>query len=211
VTARPDRSDDLRTSGDAVVRKVLASMLPLRFDPASDEHECEAAFRLRYRAVVERNMTAAEQFPEGLEQDEFDSRAIHIVGWDGERPVATCRLVLPEDGQRLPLEQDFCIELAAREQTVELGRMVIEREHRGAGHRMLIGLASRAWLCMRERGLTDVVAATPARLAQLFGTLGFAVTVLGPPRIHWGEERLPFHCDGLATLSRIQQLWAGLA
>jgi N-acyl-L-homoserine lactone synthetase len=211
VIARPDPGEDLLASGDAVVRKVLASMAPLRFESASDEGEREAAFRLRYRAVVERNMTAAEQFPEGLEQDEFDSRAIHIVGWDGERPVATCRLVLPEDGQRLPLEQDFCIELAAREQTVELGRMVIEREHRGAGHRMLIGLASRAWLCMRERGLTDVVAATPARLAQLFGTLGFAVTVLGPPRIHWGEERIPFHCDGLATLSRIQQLWAGLA
>jgi N-acyl-L-homoserine lactone synthetase len=64
---------------------------------------------------------------------------------------------------------------------------------------------------MRERGLTDVVAATPTRLAQLFGTLGFAVTVLGPPRMHWGEERIPFHCDGLATLSRIRHLWAGLA
>lgn len=211
MIARPDPGEDLLASGDAVVRKVLAKMAPLRFDPASDEGEREAAFRLRYRAVVERNMTAAERFPDGLERDDFDLRAIHVVGWDADRPVATCRLVLPNGGAALPLEQDFHIEVAAREQTVELGRMVIEREHRGAGHRMLIGLASRAWLCMRERGLTDVVAATPTRLAQLFGTLGFAVTVLGPPRMHWGEERIPFHCDGLATLSRIRHLWAGLA
>jgi N-acyl-L-homoserine lactone synthetase len=44
---------------------------------------------------------------------------------------------------------------------------------------------------MRARGLTKVVAATPARLVRLFETLGFAVTVLGRPRVFWGEERYP--------------------
>jgi N-acyl-L-homoserine lactone synthetase len=207
VTPHPAPSGDLLTIGDAIVKGVLASLEPLRFEATSDDRGHEAAFRLRYRAVVERNLADAAGFPDGLERDEFDSSAIQVVGWDGDRPVATCRLVLPMAGRSLPVEQDFGVEVPAADRTVEVGRMVVEREYRSPDHRMFMGLASCGWLCMRERGLTEVVAATPARLASMFVTLGFAVRALGPPRMYWGEERVPIHCDGLATIPRIRELW----
>lgn len=193
--------------GDAVVNGVLSALAPLRFAEAKDHRERECAFRMRYRAVVERSMAAARMFPDGLERDDFDSRAVHVLAWDGERPIGTCRLTLPAEGEPLPIEQDFGVKIEQPTVTVEVGRMVIEPSYRGEGHRTFMGLASCGWRCMRARGLTEVVASTPPRLVTLFEALGFVVTALGPTRIHWGEERTPFHCDTLATIPRIQELW----
>ena len=204
----PEELRTLLAIGDAVVNGVLSALAPLRFAEAEDQRERECAFRMRYRAVVERGMAAADAFADGLEQDEFDSRAIHVLAWDDDRPVGTCRLTLPVEGRPLPIERDFGVSLERPAVTVEVGRMVIDPDYRGDGHGTFMGLASRGWLCMRARGLTEVVASTPPRLVALFESLGFAVTALGPSRVHWGEERTPFYCDTLATIPRIQQLWA---
>lgn len=207
MTISADERQGILASGDAVVNGVLSSLAPLRFAEAADDREREHAFGIRYRAVVERGLAPADRFPDGLERDEFDSRAIHVLAWDGEAPVATCRLTLPVAGTPLPIERNFGITIEQPEVTIEVGRMVIEPGYRGEGHGMLMGLASRGWLCMRARGLTEVVASTPPRLVALFDALGFVVRVLAPPRVHWGEERTPIYCDTLGTIPRIQQIW----
>ena len=60
--------------------------------------ERQAAYRLRYQAVIERGWLQPADLPEGREHDEYDDQAVHILAWDGETPVATCRLVLPARG-----------------------------------------------------------------------------------------------------------------
>ena len=81
--------------GDAVATDLLSALAPLRVEEAHDELERRASYRLRYAAVVERGLASTDAFPDGEEHDEYDDRAVHIVGWDGARPIATCRLVLP--------------------------------------------------------------------------------------------------------------------
>jgi N-acyl-L-homoserine lactone synthetase len=192
--------------GDDLAGKILGDLEPLRFEEATQPTEREACFRLRYRAVIEMAM-AEDRFYEGIERDEFDEDAVQILGRDPARIVATARLVLPVDGRPLPTEDQFGLRISAEGGVVELGRVVVDPLYRGDGHSVFMGLAAQAWLSMRARGFTTAIAATPARLIALFEALGFAVTVLGPPRTWWGEERYPIVCDGRPAIPGIGQRW----
>jgi N-acyl-L-homoserine lactone synthetase len=206
VTARGPAADPL-AAGDGLAAALLAELEPLRFAEAAGAGECEDAFRLRRRAVVERGMVPDRPLVDGLERDEFDAGAVQILGWDGDRPVATCRLVLPAAGRALPVVTAFGLSVPDPARVVEWGRVVVDPGYRGDGHSVLMGLMARGWLSMRARGLTTVVAATSGRLVELFRTLGFAVTVLGPPRAHWGEERVPILCEAAAAVPHLARQW----
>jgi predicted GNAT family N-acyltransferase len=77
--------------------------------PASAAAEVEAALELRYRVFCEeQGVTVA------ADQDGRDGEAVHVVAFDGERIVGTCRLVFDHDVARL-------------------GRMAVEPDLRGRG------------------------------------------------------------------------------
>jgi hypothetical protein len=197
--------------GDAVAADLLGAVAPLRFGEVRNDAERQAAHHLRYLGIVERDMAPAERFPDGEEHDEYDERAVHIVGWDGERPIATIRVVLPLAGRRLPVEDDFDLDVPGSEHMVDLGRGVVDPQWRSGDHRVFMGLMGRSWLSMRSRGFTKLLAAaTPERVA-LFRSMGFAATVLAGPRSHWGELRVPFFIDGEATAPELAERWGDSA
>lgn len=196
-------------TGRAVATDLLNWLRPLRFDEAYDEAGCREAFRLRYRAVVAGAMDTADRFPDGLERDAHDADAVQLIGWDGAQAVATCRLVFGQSGRPFPLETAFALTLPSRERTVEWGRMTIDSNRRGEGHRLVMGLAARGWLAMEARGATVAIGITPERLVAFFSTLGFPFTVLGPPRVYWGEERVPILCEGVEAAAALGRLWGG--
>jgi N-acyl-L-homoserine lactone synthetase len=199
--------EDRLSLGDDLAATILEELQPLRFGEAEDLCEREACFRLRYRAVLEMGMAAAEQFPDGLEHDEFDAGAVQILGRDQVNIIATGRLVLPKSGGRLPAEQEFGLRLAGGLDVVELGRVVVDPGYRGDGHSVFMGLAAQAWLSMRARGFTAAIAATTQRMIRLLEAIGFTVTVLGPPLPYWGEERYPIICDGRPAIPGIERHW----
>lgn len=191
--------------GDALAADLLAGLDPLRFEEAANDGDREAAFRLRYRVIVERGMSAAADFPDGIEHDDFDVGAVHILGKDRDRPIATCRLVPPVPGRRLPVEDAFGLEVEGSQRLMEWGRVVVDPDYRGTG--VFMGLAARGWLSMRARGFSAAIGATPARLVELFSSLGFAVTTVGPPMVYWGEERRLIVCDGYETIPGLEAIW----
>jgi N-acyl-L-homoserine lactone synthetase len=204
-------SNELAAVGDAVAAEILAALEPMQFREAVDAREREACFRLRYRAVVEMRMAAVERFPDGVETDVFDADAIHILGTDADRVIATSRIVLPVSGTRLPTEAAFELQLACAGRVAEWGRAVVDPDYRGDGNSVFMGLAAQAWRSIRARGYTTVLGATSKRLIALFEALGFSVTVLGPSRMYWGEERYPILCDSGAAIRRLEQEWLGRA
>jgi predicted GNAT family N-acyltransferase len=187
--------------------EILDALAPLRFDEASDPSGLDACFRLRYRAVLEMRMAPDARFPDGLERDDLDDDAIHIVGRDGERIIATMRIVLPSAERPLPTEQAFDIRLHEGVRAVEWGRVVVDPDYRGDGHSVFMGLAARGWQATRSRGRSVVIGATPKRLLALFDALGFEVSLLGPPRTYWGEERWPILCDGGPAIPGVRRAW----
>jgi N-acyl-L-homoserine lactone synthetase len=196
--------------GGALAADLLARLQPLRFVEADGAADREAAFRIRYRAVIAVGMASADLFRDETECDAYDEGAVHVLGWDGDTPVATCRLVFPVPGRPLPLETAFALSIADPDRVVEFGRVAIDSKYRGEGHRLFMGLAARAWLSMQKRGFTRVVGVTPERLVQFLRGLGFPLTVLGPPTMYWGEERYPILCDGVVAAGIIGETWEAI-
>src|SRR5215467_3990112 len=87
---------------DALVTRML-SRSAFDYRVATD-HEREVAYRLRGSAVIDRGWRDASELADGMERDEYDDRAIHVVGWDGDVAMSTGRVVLPPG---LPTE-DAC-------------------------------------------------------------------------------------------------------
>ena len=201
----PHAEPEAFAAGDTLARQILAELAPLVFREAADEPERDAAFRLRYRALAEMGLDAAEACPDGRECDEFDASAVQVLGFEGRTLVATCRLVLPSPGRRLPMQAAYALPFEAVTDVVEWGRVVVDPAYRGDGHSVFMGLAACGWLSLRARGFSRAIAATPKRLVSLFDAIGFAATIVGEARVYWGEERYPILCEGRASIPGLRQ------
>lgn len=202
---RDDRALEL---ADALASDLLARLAPIRFVVARSAAEREAAFRLRYRAVIERGWATAADYPEGLERDADDADALHLLGWDGEVPIATCRLVLPVPGRALPTEAAFELVVEPRGQVVDVGRVTVARGSSDGDHRLLAGLLARAWLEVRAAGYAHACGAFAAAPAiRLYQAMGFATTILAPPRISWGEPRSPVRWEVARAAPTLARRW----
>ena len=188
---------------DALGRRVVAAAAPLAFRRARSEGELEAVFRLRYRVCVDRGWVKAEELPDGVERDAYDERAIHLTAWDGERLAALCRIVLPEPGRRLPVEATFDLVLEPPGQVVDLGRVAVADTYRGNDRRVLSGLVGCAWLEARSLGFHDCSGVASKPMLELYRRAGLEMTVLGPPRLSWGEWRMPIQIDVVRTAERV--------
>ena len=189
---------------DAVVTRLLGGSA-FRFSVAETDAEREIAFRLRYRAVVERGWVAPDDVTE-LERDEYDVRAIHVIGWDGVTPIATGRIVLPPG--RLPTEAACAIVVAPQGEVVDVGRMVVVRSHQDNQHGAFVGLLAGLYVEVRRRGYTVGCGMMAASVRMLMRMLGVELEVLGAERLYWAELRAPVRFVLDATASTIIERFA---
>ncbi len=172
---------------DALVSRIL-SRSPFDYRVAADDSEREIAYRLRAEAVLDRGWCTPEDLPDGRERDGYDDRAIQVIGWDGQVPMSTGRVVLPPG---LPTEDACGIVVEPRGEVVDVGRMCVARSHQGLEHAAFIGLLGRLYLVMRENGFGFACGMMSAPARSLVGLLGLRLEILGPPRAHWNEPRVP--------------------
>jgi hypothetical protein len=172
---------------DALVSRML-SRSPFDYRVAADDSEREIAYRLRAEAVLDRGWCTPEDLPDGMERDGYDDRAIQVVGWDGQVPMSTGRVVLPPG---LPTEDACGIVVEPRGEVVDVGRMCVARSHQGLEHAAFTGLMCRLYLAMRENGFGFACGMMSAPARSLVGLLGLRLEILGPPRAHWNESRVP--------------------
>lgn len=183
---------------DTFALKWIEAAQPTQFRTAS-ARELDAVFRLRYRTIVEEGWASPRDFPDGRERDDYDDDAIHIVGVEGANLLGTSRLVLPAPGRPLPTEATF--ELTAQIPTglVDLGRMVVTPDYRDRSHRIFAGLLGRSWLEGRSRDFSGILGNASASVIERYEELGIRLTVLGPARRSWGQQRWPICLDAGAT------------
>ena len=172
---------------DALVSRML-SRSPFDYRVAADDSEREVAYRLRAEAVLDRGWCTPEGLPDGRERDGYDDRAIQVIGWDGQVPMSTGRVVLPPG---LPTEEACGIVVEPRGEVVDVGRMCVARGYQSLEHAAFIGLMCRLYQAMRENGFRVACGMMSAQARSLVGLLGLRLEVLGPPRTHWNEPRAP--------------------
>ena len=192
----PERERRAR-SADRLTERILANLAPLSVELATTAAEVDVVLRMRCECAVEMGWVQPEQFPSGRERDEHDERATLIVCLDGEAVVGTIRVIPPDAEGVLPIERQFGIRVDPPGDAVEAGRLVIAPSHRGGdGHPVLAALFSGCWIEARKLGYDRLISLIPTRLIELYRTLGLRIEVLGPARMHWGQERTPVEIGG---------------
>jgi N-acyl amino acid synthase of PEP-CTERM/exosortase system len=93
----------------------------------------EQCARLRYEVYCrERGFLNPDDYPDGIERDEFDTNAIHFacLSRRSEAVVGTIRLVAPVDG-RFPLSSHCSVNPALLPpNTMEISRLAVSRQYR---------------------------------------------------------------------------------
>ncbi len=64
---------------DALVARVLATY-PYSFTLVDDAGDRDLAYRIRYAAALDQGWIAAQDYPDGLERDQHDATALHVLG-----------------------------------------------------------------------------------------------------------------------------------
>jgi hypothetical protein len=172
---------------DALITRMLARS-PFDYRVAVSDSEREIAYRLRGDAVIDRGWCTAGDLPGGMERDEYDDRAIHVIGWDGNIAMSTGRVVMPPG---LPTEEACGIVVEPRGGVVDVGRMCVAPSYQSLEHAAFTGLMCRLYLVMREHGFRVACGMMSAPARSLMGLFGLQLEILGPERTYWNESRAP--------------------
>ncbi|MFN8379549.1 MAG: acyl-homoserine-lactone synthase [Anaerolineae bacterium] len=208
ATSAPEALEKQLEALDRFTSLMVERSAPLRFGTAETPEEREAAYRLRGRALIERGNASPSDFPDGLEFDAFDAHGVQVLGWDesGE-VVATARIVLPYGGP-LPIESTFDITIVPHGQVIDAGRFVVAHHLASRENRYFVGLLSFSWLVARKHGYHLVCGVASPGMVRHYRRLGFSVTELAPPKVYYGEERVPCWIDVVGSGSRLESLWS---
>jgi N-acyl-L-homoserine lactone synthetase len=178
---------------DRLSERLLAQAAPLRAEVTTD---LEPVHRLRYAHVVGAGWARPEELPGEVERDDYDGVAVHVAAWDGDALVGAIRVVPPVAGRRLPVEAAFGVDVPPAGAVAEIGRLLIAPGFRGdPAHRAWGALFARSWLECRRLGLAVLAGSTTPAMVERCRAIGLAFEVLGPPRPHWGEARVPVRLD----------------
>jgi hypothetical protein len=175
------------------------------FTVATDDVGRDAAYRLRYLAVVNQGWQAESGLPDGCERDIYDERAVHIVGWDEETAMATGRLVLPPGP--LPTEALCGIKVEPEGHVVDVGRMTVAPTHQSPGHPAFVALLARLYLEVRSRGYDVACGVMSPRARSLVRLLGLQIELLGEDRPYWGEPRAPVRFNVTINEAPLTRRW----
>jgi len=182
----------LQTRVDRLAAEAVDAAAPMRITIAASPAERDAVYRLRYRHVTQAGWATPEELPDEREQDGFDARAVHVVAWSSDEAVGTCRLVFPEPTERLPVEVVFELVVEPLRRAPTLDRLLVEVGHRGGA--LTSALLGCAWQELRRRGFESASAIATEPVMRLLRGIGLELTVLGGPRLYWGEERYAVLC-----------------
>jgi hypothetical protein len=172
---------------DSMVDRLLA-LSPFEYRLARDDAERAVAFRLRAEAAVARGWRRPADFPDREERDEYDARAAHVVGWDGDVAVCTGRIVLPPG---IPTEDVCGIVVRPEGRVADVGRMCVAPSRQSLEHGAFLGLMCRLYSEVRALGYDYACGLMSAPARALLRMLGLEVDLLGPERMHWSEPRAP--------------------
>ncbi len=192
---------------DLLSRNLIDKAAPVRFEVAQSTPAREAAFRLRYQALVDRGAIKPEEMPDGLERDDQDDRAIQVVGWDGNTAIATGRLVTPVPDQPLPTEQAFGLVIEPRGEVIDIGRYTVSRDYAQKEGRFFVGMLGFCWLEARARGYFRVCGTASPGMLRHYRRIGFIVTELAPPHSYYGEDRYPCWYDVVGSANVLIGKW----
>ena len=119
-----------------------------RVRQAVSDTDLKAARKIRHEVFVEE-----QGIPDAHEQDALDDNAVHVIAVDGERVVGTGRLIFKTRATGI------------------IGRIAVDRAHRGAG--LATEIMQALETLARERGMTAIELLPHDDLERFYTRLGY--------------------------------------
>lgn len=191
---------------DEAVVELLRNTAPVTFRLADSETERRAAYRLRYEAVIAQGWGNPSQFPNGLECEPIDDKALHMLAWLNAEVIANCRALLPTPGESLPLEIEYGITVEPAGQVVQIDRICVGGGS-GQRHRLLLPwLMAATWIEVRRRGYGVLAGLNTETMLRLYKSIGFEHEILAPAQRSWSDLRYPVRFSPLKVTQRFYDL-----
>ena len=176
---------------DAAIGYMLRYLAPVEFRLARTPAEREAAYRLRYRAVIERGWQPPVELRDELECEAVDEDAAHLIGWRDGHAIANSRITCPTLGQPLPIELLLGTEVHPVGAVVQIDRLCVDRVHSDRRGELLLGMVCATWQLVHRWGFRYISGFFSPSMIRLFRGFGLEAIPLSPARFYWGEERYP--------------------
>jgi hypothetical protein len=185
---------------DGLVARVLAEY-PYRFTVASADEQRRVGYVIRGQVLAAAGLRPAA----GPEQDEYDPAAVHLIGWDGDEPVCTGRIVVPPSA--LPTERECGIVVEPAGRVADVGRMAVVPARQSVEHAVFVALLCRLYLEVRTRGFEYACGMMSRRARRLVRLLGLVLDELGDDRPYWGEPRAPVRFAVTTNAPTVRRRW----
>lgn len=175
------------------------------------------ALKLRYQVYcLECNFLSPDDYPDGVETDDFDERAAHFYAFDAhEELVGYARLIRPEADQAFPIQKHCVLSvdvtaLPLARQAAEVSRLMVRSDYRRrrgdtlsgvtakqnqaalAGERrheapqILLSLYRQMYAYSREYDIRYWYAAMERPLARSLQRMNFGFQAIGPETDYYG-------------------------
>jgi N-acyl-L-homoserine lactone synthetase len=170
----------------------------LQFVEVQDQELLEKIYRFRYFiACEELGVYKKEDYPDGIESDEYDAYAVHFAASDEKGEVASCVRLIHHSPVGYPTQNILDVDLSAfdldPQDVGEISRIFIRPDCRNLKASREIFIRFKIMLChkMKELGLKYTMGSLEYRFYRLLQRYKFPYEIIGESAVYAGRERFP--------------------
>jgi N-acyl-L-homoserine lactone synthetase len=177
----------------------------LYFKTASTELELQSCYRLRFQVYCKEKQWLSESaFPDGLEIDEYDAKAVHVIAMDEDfRTVGTMRILREKDYKKLPYYDHPGMKgkILEAPNVAELSRFIVS----ATKNRSLVvkGLLRKVYQTSRIIDVDNWVFVLEPSLVRFLASVKFYIDPICQPSKYYGGFTLAGRCD----IRKNEQRW----
>jgi N-acyl-L-homoserine lactone synthetase len=177
----------------------------LYFKTVSTELELQSCYRLRFQVYCkEKRWLSPIDYPGGMETDEYDAKAVHVIAMDEDfKIVGMMRILCEKDFIKLPYYDHPGLKGKKLEapNVAELSRFVVT----ASKNRFLVlkGLIRAIYQTSRKIGIGNWVFVSEPSLIRLLEKFKFYFDPISPPSKYYGGFTLVARCD----IGRTEAKW----
>jgi len=160
--------------------------------------EIEGLYRLRYEVYcLEKGFLSREDYPDGLEKDQYDPRSVHFLVVDPDdhdhHDILGMLRLIRDSELGFPIERHFTLTrpIKNRIRTVELSRLIVAKKARRLSLHILMGLSKEVYHWAQEHNVEDFYAVLEDPLLRFLIRIGLPFSKVGEEAWYMGAVTIP--------------------
>lgn len=172
----------------------------LDFRHVQNDDEFLKIYKLRYDVYcIEKNFLDPANYPDELENDEFDQHSAHFLAIDTNdlsKPLGYVRLIL-NSNIGFPVVNHFQLgrPITDMNSITEISRLIVPKEFRHQTLYILMGLCKEIYLYCRESNIQGCYAVLEPTLQRMLKGFGLPFKVAGSARFYMGADITPVYLN----------------